>query len=119
MFEYFGTRFGLVHCLGPIRVSARLCSGEKLCIVNKLLTLLMIRSLQKFRKIRGTKDPEWTLKHAFLAAMGGFKLLSPDCDPIPSDSERLFYLVDHKDVEWPEVSADDIDDKNKADGLAR
>ena len=79
----------------------------------------MIPSLQKFRKIRGDDDPEWTMKHAYLADMGGFMLDSPDCNPIPLDAEKLFYLVDHKDVVWPKVFADDVDDKNKVDGLAR
>ena len=52
--------------------------------------------------------------------MGGFVLEASDLHaPIPLDAEQLFYLVKHKHVEYPTWDKEDIDDKNKADGLAR
>jgi hypothetical protein len=52
--------------------------------------------------------------------MGGFVLSASDTHtPLPLDAEQMFYLVVHKHVEYPNFTKDDIDDKNKADGLAR
>jgi len=52
--------------------------------------------------------------------MGGFVLEASDLrEPIPLDAEQLFYLVKHKYVEYPTWGKEYIDDKNKADGLAR
>jgi hypothetical protein len=52
--------------------------------------------------------------------MGGFVIQAPDLKyEIPLDAEQLFFLVKHKYVEYPRLRKEDIDDKNKADGLAR
>jgi hypothetical protein len=52
--------------------------------------------------------------------MGGFVLQASDLSrPIPLDAEQLFYLVKRKHVDYPTLSEEGIDDKNKVDGLAR
>ncbi len=52
--------------------------------------------------------------------MGGFVLEAPGLEePIPLDAEQLFYLVERKYVEFPKISKDEIDDKDKSDGLSR
>jgi hypothetical protein len=52
--------------------------------------------------------------------MGGFLLKADDYDsPFPIDAEQLHYLVVKGFVDYPEISKEDIDDKNKSDGLAR
>lgn len=64
--------------------------------------------------------PEWTLSHAFLADMGGLVLTASDLKhPIPIDAKQVFYLFQHGYIEFPNVSIVDIEDRNKADGLAR
>jgi len=52
--------------------------------------------------------------------MGGFLLCTPDLErPIALNSEQLFYLVNMGYIEYPNIEKDDIDDRNKTDGLAR
>jgi hypothetical protein len=64
--------------------------------------------------------PQWTMRHAFLADMGGLVLQSPDFSPFPVDSKQLLYLIQKKYVSYPyHVDVGTIWDKNKADGFAR
>jgi hypothetical protein len=65
----------------------------------------------------GYKD--WTIRHVFFADMGGFKLQTPDFPLIPIDARQLYYLVKKGYLEYPLMSKESIDDRNKADGLAR
>lgn len=52
--------------------------------------------------------------------MGGFVLTARDLrDPIPLDSVQLLYLIHYNHVTYPSIPKADIDDKSKADGLAR
>lgn len=39
--------------------------------------------------------------------------------PIPLDAAQLLYLVQKEYVDYPALTKEDINDKNKADGLAR
>jgi hypothetical protein len=59
------------------------------------------------------------MTHAFFADMGGFVLRSPDFPPFPLDAEQLYYLISNDYLEYPKLDKAIIDDKNKADGLAR
>lgn len=52
--------------------------------------------------------------------MGGFVLAADGLQyPIPLNAEQLFYLVDKKHVECPKITAGELKDRNKSDGLAR
>ena len=51
--------------------------------------------------------------------MGGILLHTPGFPEFPVDAEQLHYLIDKKYIDYPDISKEDIDDKNKADGLAR
>jgi hypothetical protein len=52
--------------------------------------------------------------------MGGFVLDAPDLLlPIPLDAEQVFYLVKEGHIDYPAIDKKEIEDKNKADGLAR
>ena len=46
---------------------------------------------------------EWTIRHGFFADMGGIKV-----EPFPVDSQQLAYLVKHKYLPMPQISTDDI-----------
>lgn len=61
----------------------------------------------------------WTMRHAFLADMGGFLLECPDFPAFPIDGFQLAWLVKNDYLYYPEVSRKEIWDKNKADGFAR
>jgi hypothetical protein len=52
--------------------------------------------------------------------MGGFLLHTTDLErPIALNAEQLFYLIDAGYIEYPNIEREEIDDKNKNDGLAR
>ena len=61
----------------------------------------------------------WTMRHAFFADMGGLHLVCPNFTPFPIDAQQVFYLVQNDHLDYPDVSAKMIWDKNKADGFAR
>ena len=54
--------------------------------------------------------------------MGGFLLEVKHAAKVitfPIDAEQLLYLVNKGYLDYPVLEKEDIDDKNKADGLAR
>lgn len=59
------------------------------------------------------------MTHAFYADMGGFLLRSPDFPPFLVDAKQLYYLISLDYLEYPKLDKAIIDDRNKADGLAR
>ncbi|KAJ8057983.1 hypothetical protein OCU04_013156 [Sclerotinia nivalis] len=63
--------------------------------------------------------PDWTIKHAFYADSGGFLLHTPDFKTIPIDAKQLLYLINRKYVEYPKISLEEIENKNKAEDLLR
>ena len=65
-----------------------------------------------------------TLRHCFFANMGGVHLAFRDRNSagspsFPVDCEQLLYLVQHQHMPRPEISEEDINDRNRADELAR
>lgn len=61
----------------------------------------------------------WTMRHAFFADMGGIHLKCPDFPAFPVNSHQIVYLVEHNHIEYPDINAKAIWDKNKADIFAR
>ena len=59
------------------------------------------------------------MTHAFFADMGGFVLQTPGWKPFPLDAEQLYYMVSQGYLAYPEIDKAAIDDKDKADGVAR
>ena len=54
--------------------------------------------------------------------MGGFVLKVEQGNKeitFPVNSKQLFYLIDKGYLEYPQIRKEEIQDKNKADGLAR
>ncbi|EHK97858.1 hypothetical protein M7I_6355 [Glarea lozoyensis 74030] len=74
------------------------------------------RSVKMFR---AAGYEQWTMTHAFFADMGGIMLQTPGYPEFPVDAEQLYYLIDKRYIEYPDIHKADIDDKNKSDGLAR
>ncbi|WZH44166.1 hypothetical protein QYS62_005184 [Fusarium acuminatum] len=75
------------------------------------------RSVVKFNQ---AGHNQWTITHGFFADMGGFVLTADDLPrPIPLNAEQLFYLVNNSYVECPKITAGELKDRNKSDGLAR
>ena len=72
-----------------------------------------------YQLFRGGGYPDWTMKHAFFADMGGFVLQSPGWKAFPLESKQLYYMVSQGYLAYPNIAQGTIDDKNKADGVAR
>ncbi|MCJ1254010.1 hypothetical protein MMC24_001824 [Lignoscripta atroalba] len=62
---------------------------------------------------------QWTMRHAFLADMGGFVLHTRDWTPFPIDAKQLHYLMTEGYIKFPTLDQRIIADKNKVDGLLR
>ncbi|MCJ1390080.1 hypothetical protein MMC18_002938 [Xylographa bjoerkii] len=74
------------------------------------------QSVVEFKRLG---HPQWTMRHAFFADMGGFVLECPDFPSFPVNSEQLAYLVERKLLQYPDIDQETIWDRNKADGFAR
>ena len=74
------------------------------------------RSVKRFH---GLGHKTWTLRHGFFADMGGILLRPQDSAPFVVNSRQMAYLVENQYVDYPEISAEEIWDKSKADTLAR
>ncbi|KAL5358688.1 hypothetical protein BJX96DRAFT_163922 [Aspergillus floccosus] len=63
---------------------------------------------------------DWTMVHGFYADMGGFVLHGPGIEPpFPIDAQQFLFLLRHGYIEYPQLSKEDIIDRNKSDGFAR
>lgn len=51
--------------------------------------------------------------------MGGFVLESTDYQPFPINAKQMVWLVKHRFIDMPEISVEEINDRNKVDGLGR
>ena len=78
------------------------------------------RSVERFRKL---KSVAWTSRHGFYTDMGGITLKAPGTAPFPISASQLFYLLDHKHLEFPKDAITKIDreihEKNQSNGFTR
>ena len=74
------------------------------------------RSVNRFRKLG---CPQWTIRHAFFADMGGILLEPKDSMPFLVNSRQLAYLVQRGYTQCPSISEIEIWDKSKADTMTR
>lgn len=63
--------------------------------------------------------PQWTMRMAFFADMGGFVLETTDCAPFPLNAKQLHWLVVNNHIQYPQTDVDEIWDKSKQDRFAR
>lgn len=61
----------------------------------------------------------WTMKEAYFAEMGGFRLRTSDFAAFPLDAKQVHYLVSNGYMNLPTLDERVIEDKNKVDGLLR
>lgn len=78
-------------------------------------------ALRNFKMFQGSGYEEWTMKHAFLADMGGIHLRveGSGMKTFPVTGRGLHFLVTKGYMSYPEISEESIKDKNKSDGLTR
>lgn len=71
------------------------------------------------REFKELGHPEWTMRHAFFADMGGFMLHPRDSKPFPVNNKHIQWLTVNEFMDFPEVGSLDIWDKSKADRLIK
>jgi len=62
---------------------------------------------------------EWTMRHAFFLNMGGLWLKPRESAAFLINAAQLLYLVEGKHIELPDLSAEEIQDRSKADSFAK
>ena len=65
------------------------------------------------------EHPEWHMRHAFFADMGGFVLHTRDEIVFPVNAIQLRWLVRHKYVEFPKITRRELWDKSKQDTFTK
>ena len=66
-----------------------------------------------------TGEKQWTMRHAFYVNMGGIVLKPRDGRVFPINATHLRFLVDRHIMSLPNITAQEIWDKSKADGFAK
>ncbi|KAI0099945.1 hypothetical protein GGR51DRAFT_564588 [Nemania sp. FL0031] len=79
------------------------------------------RCVRLFRRdshlLNGTK---WTYQYSFFVNMGGIHLTSPDFPSgFPITGQQLHYLVQHDHIDFPDMKAMAVDERNATDTLSR
>lgn len=74
------------------------------------------RSVEAFRE---AGFPQWTMRHAFFADMGGIELNARDSKPFRINSTHLLWLITHGHMNFPVITLEEIWDKSKLDSLAK
>ena len=77
------------------------------------------RSVKQFKNSRRPEWPEWKIRHAFYANMGGFVLHPRESAPFPINARQLHWLVLHGYLDYPAITAKEVWDKSKADGFQK
>ncbi|KAH8754139.1 hypothetical protein F5883DRAFT_607898 [Diaporthe sp. PMI_573] len=74
------------------------------------------RGVQGFKKLG---HPNWTMRHAFFADMGGIVLHPRDSTPFPVNNKHLIWLVENGYTPLPLIDEREIWDRSKADMLVK
>ncbi|KAI8952077.1 hypothetical protein F4801DRAFT_541856 [Xylaria longipes] len=76
------------------------------------------QSVEDMKKLPN-RPPHWTITHGFYADSGGFILDVVGSPPFPVTAKQMLYLLSHNYIDTPTITQLDIQDKSKADGLAK
>ncbi|EJT72434.1 hypothetical protein GGTG_09300 [Gaeumannomyces tritici R3-111a-1] len=81
----------------------------------------LLNAKQSVRILRQLPGGEtWTLRHGFFANMGGFYIRAPDYpNGFPINGEQLAYLVKYRHLDFPTLTSEDINRRNRIDGLSK
>jgi hypothetical protein len=64
-------------------------------------------------------DKGWTTAHGFFLQMGGFMICDGKKAPYPIQLRELEIRYERKEVEWPQITEIEIQDKSKGDALSK
>ncbi|KAJ4374814.1 hypothetical protein N0V83_001891 [Neocucurbitaria cava] len=65
------------------------------------------------------EHPDWHMRHAFFADMGGFMLHTQEGQSWPVNATQLRWLVRHEYVEYPKISKREVWDRSKQDTFTK
>jgi hypothetical protein len=101
----------LMACMG--------CIGPE--FVFQLALGQWISARRSVADFKNSGYPNWSLRHAFLADMGGFVLRPSDWVQFPVTAKQVHYLVSEGYILYSSINIERhvIDDKNKGDGMVR
>ncbi|KZT04741.1 uncharacterized protein LAESUDRAFT_282252 [Laetiporus sulphureus 93-53] len=91
-------------------------------IIPELYVLQALRQMKAAGQIADKyKDHGWTRTHGFFLLMGGFAQQCKDSTKSLTrlDPEKFHELVSNEEVEFPNISKDEIEDKSKVDVLSK
>jgi hypothetical protein len=75
---------------------------------------------RNFNKFKASGYESWTMKHAFLADMGGIQVQVEGVKSFPVTGRGLHFLVTQGYIPYPSLlTSEALADKNKSDGLSR
>ncbi|MCJ1274703.1 hypothetical protein MMC21_002501 [Puttea exsequens] len=77
------------------------------------------RAQQSVEAFKAAGFNNWRMRLAFFADMGGFVLHARDSESFPLNAKQLYWLVEHRQIEYPEVKTEEIWDKSKQDRLSK
>ncbi|KAF2091254.1 hypothetical protein K490DRAFT_62574 [Saccharata proteae CBS 121410] len=103
----------------------RKCRWLGLSILAPELTMLCAFAQRASAKhsVEEMKDlgyPQWTISHGFYADSGGFVLCCEGgYSPFPITAKQVIYLIRHGYIDMPKVTDVQINDKSKADRIAK
>ncbi|KAI0976960.1 hypothetical protein F4678DRAFT_415118 [Xylaria arbuscula] len=76
------------------------------------------QSVKEMKKLPNGPS-QWTMTHGFYADSGGFVLDIVGSPPFPVTAKQMLYLLSHNYIETPTITQLEIQDKSKADSLAK
>jgi hypothetical protein len=65
------------------------------------------------------EHPEWHMRHAFFADMGGFVLHTEDGTIFPLNAMQLHWLVRHQYIDFPTITKREVWDRSKQDTFTK
>ncbi|KAF8950663.1 hypothetical protein BDZ97DRAFT_1618016, partial [Flammula alnicola] len=89
-------------------------------IVPELMIFWAMRQWFGARKLeRMYRDEGWTMTHGYFIQMGGFTLFHGDAPKEVLSPKRLKYLAAKGEIEFPNITEEEIQDRSKGDALSK
>ncbi|KIW99630.1 uncharacterized protein Z518_11043 [Rhinocladiella mackenziei CBS 650.93] len=100
--------------------SLRLGTGETEDVQLKDMTRPKLRRSETFEEqTKRENDERWTLRHAYFANMGGFRLRDSTGAVFIITAKHVNHLVRKRYIELPRITTIEINDRSKSDSLAK
>lgn len=88
-------------------------------VVCALAASQYFQALESFREFKAASVPDWTVKDAFIANMGGLVAQINGDAPVGINARQLLWMIKAQRLGVPRAQLTALRDKNKVDGLLR